>query len=359
MIKRLAIGLAIGLMMFGSASRFAVATDDVELGTTSEVIKLLKSRYVDHDKLDDKLLNDATVVGIIQMIGAGAIIVTPGAETNATPAAEVTIEHLARAEVIDPAIGYIRVADVVEKTIPAVDAEVTKFTDAKVIGYVLDLRYADGHDYEAAATLASRFLNDGQELFTLKSSDAEPKVFHAGGSPGAKLTDVPLMVLINDRTRGSAEALAGALRSQNRAILIGNHTAGAAVAWEDLKLSDDRVLRVATSKILFPGPDGTATDIFPGGLKADIPVKIEVKIEDDLIFNVQTNMTLTASLQPRQKKKGMSEAELVKAFHGEAVENKKTEGENPEEGEIQAVRDVVLQRAVDILKGIRVLLSLQ
>ncbi len=101
------------------------------------------------------------------------------------------------------------------------------------------------------------------------------------------------------------------------------------------------------------------------------------------MFAPATNETLTVSQQPRVKKKDMTEAQLVKAFHGQSIDldepspdrdhdgileiaPTKTNGtesasdqEHEEEGEIQNVRDVVLQRAVDILKGIRVLLSWQ
>ena len=44
--------------------------------------------------------------------------------------------------------------------------------------------------------------------------------------------DVPyfLMMLVNAQTRGAAEVLAGALRAQDRCIVIGSRTAGTAVA---------------------------------------------------------------------------------------------------------------------------------
>jgi hypothetical protein len=60
-------------------------------------------------------------------------------------------------------------------------------------------------------------------------------------------------------------------------------------------------------------------------------------------------------------KKDLTEAELVKVFHGQAtdLDEPSTDKEHQEEEEIQNVRDVVLQRAVDILKGIRVLLTWQ
>lgn len=358
------------------------ATNDVELRPTTEVIGLLKSHYVDHDKLDQKLLNDATVSGILQALGRGAQILSADeVESNATTAVQTNVvasEPLARAEIIEPNIGYIRLTDLAEKTVAALDAELKKFSDAKTAGYILDLRFADGTNYAVAAEVASRFVAANQELFTLKQSVGASQTFRSAEAPRVVASDsgeAPLMVLINARTRGSAEALAGALRAQERGILVGGKTEGSAVAWQDMKLDDGRVLRVATAKIELP----KGGEVFPAGVTPDIPVKIDPKIEKDAVLNPPTNVTLTASLQPRQARKALSEADLVKAFRGEAIEMKTpvntnavkkleepdtvrppaVEGEKApeEEGEIQKVRDVVLQRAVDILKGIRVLLS--
>lgn len=357
------------------------------LRQTAEVISVLKSNYVDRDELSEKLLNEATVSGILAALGRGAVIVEPEPpSTNSSKA--VTVEPiasvpLARAEVIDPNIGYIRLADVTQETPAALDAALKKFADAKVRGYVLDLRFADGTNFAAAAAVASRFLGDGQELFTLKSSETGAQVFHASSetkpasSDTADLTSAPLMLLVNAQTRGSAETLAGALRAQDRGIVIGSPTAGSAAGWEDVKLSDGRTLRLATAKIVLPPSDGAtqSTDLFPNGITPDVAVKIDGKTERDVVLGVQTNETLTASLQPRVNKKNLTEAQLVKVFRGQAIdtevlakpsrarstdlETPATDKEHEEEGEIQNVRDVVLQRAVDILKGIRVLLSSQ
>ena len=54
-------------------------------------------------------------------------------------------------------------------------------------------------------------------------------------------------------------------------------------------------------------------------------------------------------------KKWISEAELVKAFRGEALETEKPAAES----ETEKVHDLVLQRAVDVLKAIRMLVSQQ
>ncbi|MBM3858851.1 MAG: hypothetical protein FJ395_04290 [Verrucomicrobia bacterium] len=353
-MKKLIPGILIGLAIAAGIA----ADNNVELKQTTEIIGLLKSHYVDANRLDQKRLTDATVAGLLKALGPGAQLLS-AAEAKAKPVAAIQSrasagQRLARAEIIDPKIGYIRLADVEQAAVAELDAELAKFAAANVTAYVLDLRFADGTNFAAAAVLAGRFLRNSEELFAIKSADKPPVPFRCEARADAKLTDAPLMILVNNNTRGAAEVLAGALRGQDRGIVIGAATAGGALAWQDLSLSDGRVLRVATAKIALP-----KGDVFPGGVTPDVPVKIDAKIEKDAVMN-STNVTLTASLTAEQTHKMMTEADLVKYHRGEAVDfpgsksaTNKTTGANGE----NAVRDVVLQRAVDILKGIRVLLS--
>jgi C-terminal processing protease CtpA/Prc len=345
------------LAVFSLTFSARAAAPNDELRQTSEIVQALKAHFVDRDKLDAKSLNDASVAGILQALGEGAQILTAEQAATGSISAATTRragEALARAEVIEPNIGYIRIADVTPQTAAAMDAELKKFAGEKVDGYILDLRFADGTNYDSAAGVASRFVTGNQQLFRLNRSDAAPKSFESTVT-SSNVTDAPLMLLVNSETRGSAEAVAGALRALDRGIVIGNRTAGRPASTRDVPLGDGRVLRVATAKISLPNGGET----FPGGITPDIPVKIEQKLEQDVVWNIQTNLTLSASLQPRIKKKALTEAELVKAFRGEALEPTEPGATNSDEEEMQNVRDVVLQRAVDVLKGIRVLLSLQ
>jgi hypothetical protein len=120
---------------------------------------------------------------------------------------------------------------------------------------------------------------------------------------------------------------------------------------------------VATQKIVLTPSDPRSlpqVEIFPHGIAPDIYVPLAPAVEREAVLNAATNVTLTVSLQPEAPKKRMSEADLVKVFRGEAVDvpldEESAEAEN---GERPKVRDVVLQRAVDVLKGIRVLLTWQ
>ena len=365
----------IGGLVLLIAGRVASRAD-----TMSEISDALKQHYVDRDTLDAQKLNDASVAGILKMLGTGAQLLTADeAKSNSAPVLQpnaLPSEPLARAEVIQPDIGYIRLADVVDETPLALDSELKKFAAAKVTGYVLDLRFADGTNITAAAAVASRFLPANMELFTLKHSDGEPQVYRttpASQSLAAELAKTPLLLLVNAQTRGSAEVLVGALRTQDRGIVIGGPTAGLPLAWQDYPLSDGRVLRLATAKIILP----KSSELSPAGIIPDILIKIDPKTEREAVFNVASNITLTASLQPQLTKHIYSEATLVKVFHGEGIETPELALTNAATGSTNALtlagapptadstavvlpaRDVVLQRAVDVLKGIRVFLSWQ
>lgn len=353
-------------------------TNTTDLGQTAELIGLLKSHFVDSDQLDGKRLTDATVSGLLQALGDGAQILTPAqaASNTVSRAAPAVREPLARTEIIQPDIAYIRLADVTAATPAALDEELKKFLAAKVTGFVLDLRFADGTNYAAAAMVASRFINGEPDLFFIKAHGQCQELFRAS-EPSRILpvepSDAPVMVLVNTDTRGAAEAVAAALRAQERAIVIGSRTAGLALAWRDVLLSDGRVLRVATTKLAISG----GKDVFPGGVIPDIAVKIDAQAETEAVLQAAPNITLTASLQLIETKKAIREADLLKFFRGEALEAPpltlstnapiaETAATNgltaattvaPPPAPHREVRDTVLQRAVDILKGIRVLLS--
>src|SRR5712671_7757081 len=117
-------------------------TGRAQLQQTTEIIDVLKSHYVDKDKLDQKSLNDATAAGILDRLGNGAKLLTADeAASNAVPAITSSAdpqEPLARVEVIDSVIGYIRIGDVTDGTAVDLDGELKKFVQQKVTGYILD-----------------------------------------------------------------------------------------------------------------------------------------------------------------------------------------------------------------------------
>ena len=91
-------------------------------------------------------------------------------------------------------------------------------------GIILDMRAATGDDERAAAKLAGLFVGQKPVMRIAQTATEEVEVV-----PGSNaVTDVPVVVLMSDMTRGTAEAIVGAFYENGRGVLVGTPTAGLA-----------------------------------------------------------------------------------------------------------------------------------
>jgi C-terminal processing protease CtpA/Prc len=147
-------------------------------------------------------------------------------------AAEVseTMSHASVTDIQMPrdGVGYFRIAQFKDTTATEVDNAVNTLRmqarDAGLRVIIMDLRGNPGGLFSASIQVAERFLPDGVIVTTQGSAVEVNKTFQAAGGPN--VVGLPLIVLVDAGTASAAEALAGALRDQNRATLIGTTTFG-------------------------------------------------------------------------------------------------------------------------------------
>ena len=107
-------------------------------------------------------------------------------------------------------------------------------------GVILDLRTATGNDERAAAKLAGLFIGQKPVMRIAQTATEEVEVV-----PGSNaVTDVPVVVLMSDMTRGTAEAIAGAFYENGRGVLVGTPTAGIARISSRLNLNNGGALEL-------------------------------------------------------------------------------------------------------------------
>lgn len=90
-------------------------------------------------------------------------------------------------------------------------------------GLILDLRANNGGIVDSAIETARRFVSTGIIASSVNQDTKQNHVYHAK-NPNA--VTVPLIVLVDNDTVSAAEVLAGALKDNNRATLIGQTTFG-------------------------------------------------------------------------------------------------------------------------------------
>ena len=152
------------------------------------------------------------------------------ASESSSPRASSDGPALTQTNLFDKDIGYLRVQRVDEGLAKALERACEKLQSTNHMrGVVVDLRFAGGDDYAAAAATAELFVKKSRPLLDWGSGQVRSK-------EKAEALVEPVAVLVNRQTSGAAEALAGVLRQAAAALVLGHRTAGQAmIAQEDRK----------------------------------------------------------------------------------------------------------------------------
>jgi carboxyl-terminal processing protease len=166
-------------------------------------------------------------------------------------------------------IGYIRLSSFLSKK-ASDELKVALETQQDKAGYILDLRSNPGGLLSNAITIADYFLDHGGIVSTVdRDGYKESRLAQQG-----VLTDKPLVILINEGSASASEILSGALRDNNRAILVGKKSFGKGLVQEINALPGGSGVNITTQKYLTPND----TDINKLGIMPDLDVDMpEVK----------------------------------------------------------------------------------
>ncbi|MGA7879746.1 MAG: S41 family peptidase [Terrimicrobiaceae bacterium] len=305
--------------------------DDVE-----KALQTFKEGFFDGSKVDEREMKRATLEGVVRRLSPGAAIVS--ASTKSAPRAEIPF----LVEILDSHIAYFRLGALTKDTLAQFDAALASFSDKEIDAVILDLRgLPDGGDYETAAEFARRFCPKGKLLFSIqKPSAKQERIFTSNQDPAFQ----GVVVLLTDfETSGAAEALAGTLRLNAGAMIIGSETTGEAVEFAEAPIGGNAVLRVAVAQVILPnsGP------IFPGGLKPDVSISLPREVRDQIFRESKEKGVSQFVFDPERRR--MNEASLVANLNPEIEAMQVAQRDR---GKAQQVRDTVLQRAVDLVTAI-------
>jgi len=130
--------------------------------------------------------------------------------------------HYVRAEMLESNIGYLKVSRFGGKTHLRFKSLLQGLIDKNAKAIVLDLRDNPGGSTKAARNMMSLF-DEAPWVFCEQYKSGAVKRLPREGN---LLTDLPLVVLVNEYSMSSSEILAGALQDYKRAKLVGAPTYG-------------------------------------------------------------------------------------------------------------------------------------
>jgi hypothetical protein len=314
--------------------------DSMDSADLKEAIQLLKKNYIKPDALNETELSRAAFEGILARLGRGVVLLSNANAEPAEPAAPFY------GEVLEGHIGYLRLGGLNRANLDALDANLQTFPAKKVDAVVIDFRAsAATNDFPLASDFAKRFCPKDKPLFTLRKTTAkQERTFTADRDPAYQGL---IIILADGDTAGAAEAVAGVIRIYDKALIIGQQTAGRAVEYSDLKLPSGKVLRVAVGEVVLP----EGHPLFPGGLKPDVPVEMAA-VDKREIFQTSREKGMTPFVVENSRPH-LNEAALISGRNPEleAMEAAQRKNKNPEKS---GVHDAVLQRALDAVTSITI-----
>jgi carboxyl-terminal processing protease len=209
---------------------------------------------------------------------------------------------------IEPGLGYVRIRQFQERTAKDMEAGIDKLEKTgRFAGLIVDLRNNPGGLLSSAVEVSEKFLGDGKLVVYTEGRVRNQNMRFVAHSRHP-ITEVPIVVLVNQGSASASEIVAGAIQDHGRGVVLGQQTFGKGSVQTIIPLADGSGLRLTTAKYFTP----KGRSIHGKGIAPDIV--IDPPREDP----------------PKPGTPPPSEAELQK-------------------------KDIQLQRALDILKAQRIL----
>lgn len=165
-------------------------------------------------------------------------------------------------------VAHVRLASFTNDSAGKLEKAFDEAREAGAKRFILDLRNNPGGRLDQAVEIAGKFLEPESVIYLRKDASGDRKKIRV--SDGAEPTNAPLAVLVNNGSASSSEILAGALRDNGRAPVIGTTTFGTGTVLKEFTLDDGSSILLGVAEWLTPDGDF----IRESGIEPDIKVKL-------------------------------------------------------------------------------------
>jgi C-terminal processing protease CtpA/Prc len=224
----------------------------------------------------------------------------------------------------DHNFGYVRLVNFSQHAAHDMEKAIEQLKKDGAEAFILDLRNNPGGLVTASLDVASLWLNAETHptIFSIQDRGAEEeKEIDGGGaiaaaaaagalpsaarvqeivlSGGEAATDLPMVVLVNRQSASASEILAGALRDNHRAEVIGDRTFGKGKIQSVFELGDGSAVFVTIAKYRTPAgtdidkvgvvPDRACTSVFRGGPKSVPGIPVGPGADKQVVDELETD----------------------------------------------------------------------
>jgi len=214
-------------------------------------------------------------------------------------------------------VAYFRITQFKATTPADTDEALKRLSGEGMTALILDLRDDPGGILGSVVPVCGRFLPAGKLIVSIEGREDRKQVIRSSAA-GPKYTELPLVVLINGNSASAAEIFAGCMKDHGRAVLIGERSFGKGSVQSVIPLASGRgALKLTTARYFTP----LRRPIHGKGVPPDIEIPLTPARRNQLSIQLNSHPGELRPLVP-----------------------------NP-------VRDTALERALEVLRGLRIFRS--
>ncbi|MCB9073849.1 MAG: S41 family peptidase [Bdellovibrionaceae bacterium] len=243
-----------------------------------------------------------------------------------TLAREIVKLHSVKFVDLEDGYGYIRLTSFIENSAKEMREQLAnlKKKQKNIKGIILDLRRNPGGLLDQAVQVSNLFLERGVIVSTIGRDKNKKEVIQAKDS--GTYSGFPVIVLINESSASASEIVAGALKDNKRALIMGKRSFGKGSVQSVVKMGDGSGLKLTVARYYTP----SGISIQAEGIKPDIEVDemdmatIEKAKEN---YHVRREADIEGHLvneseKAKQKKKEMAKSSWWQKFNAKEKNDK-------------------------------------
>lgn len=246
---------------------------------------------------------------------------------------------------------YIRLTSFIENSSKDIASVLNKISadKKKVKGIILDLRRNPGGLLDQAVKISDFFLDKGVIVSTIGRDKENKKVVSATAK--GSYTDFPIVVLINEYSASASEIVAGALKDNKRALVMGKRSFGKGSVQSVVKMGDGSGLKLTVARYYTP----SGISIQAEGITPDVKIdEVDSEAFQKAIINrkVKREADIDGHLLSENKPKEPEESGSL--FNWWDKSNKKATSSSKETlmSDFQVLQAYNYLKAYKVMKGI-------
>ena len=161
---------------------------------------------------------------------------------------KVVVSHVTT-KVLNNDIGYIAISDFEGECASEFETKYKQLEKQGIKKLIIDIRNNGGGIVDEALKIANMLVDKDSTLLITKDKSDKEEVTKATEKP---IINIPTVVLVNEYSASASEILAGALKDNGKATLVGTKTYGKGIIQELHQLSDGSGLKITVSEYYTP-----------------------------------------------------------------------------------------------------------